>query len=81
MDNLKKRIKDRQEEKICAEIAAHCAGYKFSHWAVVSGYLGTAGPLRQCKREGRGGVLRYEIHLPSLLTGDKHNHRMEVWLK
>lgn len=79
--SIEERLRDRENEVLNEGVAAHCAGYKFSHRAIVSGYLGATEPVRVRRRRGRGGVLRCEIHIPSLLTGDKHNHRMEVWVK
>lgn len=79
--NLKEQLRDRENEVFSEEVAAHYAGYTFSHRAIASGYLGTNKPVRVCRRRGRGGVMRCEIHIPSLITGDKHNHRMEVWIK
>ena len=79
--NLTERLRDRENELLNEGLAAQCAGYTFSHRAIVSGYLGANEPVRVCRRRGRGGTLRCEIHIPSMLTGDKHNHRMEVWVK
>ena len=79
--NLTELLQARESEVLNEGVAAHCAGYRFSHRAIVAGYLGAIEPVQVCRRRGRGGTLRYEIHIPSLLTGDKHNHRMEVWLK
>lgn len=79
--NLTERLRERENEVLSEGVAAHCAGYSFSHISIVPGYLGTIEPVRVCRRRGRGGTLRCEIHIPSLLTGDKNNHRMEVWLK
>lgn len=79
--NLTEQLQARENEVMSEGVAAHCAGYTFSHRAIVAGYLGATEPVRVCRRKGRGDTLRCEIHIPSLLTGDKHNHRMEVWIK